>query len=77
MHACVLSLQVNAAFPYDSRGHGAPSLTLLNVLSLNIHPELDVLWEKEIPPLVALLEGEPDTWPLAPAWSLERMRCSH
>ena len=55
---CVLPLQVNAAFPFGSRGHGAPSLSLLNVLSLNIHPDLDVLWEKEIPPLVALLEGE-------------------
>ncbi|CAL8337909.1 unnamed protein product [Gadus morhua 'NCC'] len=52
----MIRLWVNAAFPFGSRGHGAPSLSLLNVLSLNIHPDLDVLWEKEIPPLVALLE---------------------
>uniref|UniRef100_A0A3P9H5X0 Maestro heat-like repeat family member 1 n=1 Tax=Oryzias latipes TaxID=8090 RepID=A0A3P9H5X0_ORYLA len=43
--------EVNAAFPFNSRGHGAPSLSLLQVLSINIHPNAETLWEKEIPPL--------------------------
>uniref|UniRef100_A0A8C7X9J8 Maestro heat-like repeat family member 1 n=1 Tax=Oryzias sinensis TaxID=183150 RepID=A0A8C7X9J8_9TELE len=45
------------AFPFNSRGHGAPSLSLLQVLSINIHPNTETLWEKEIPPLLAMLEG--------------------
>ncbi|KAM6967979.1 maestro heat-like repeat-containing protein family member 1 [Aplochiton taeniatus] len=49
-------MMVNAAFPFRCRGHGAPSLSLLNVLSPNIHPNTEELWEKEIPPLLALLE---------------------
>uniref|UniRef100_A0A8C7X9D7 Maestro heat-like repeat family member 1 n=1 Tax=Oryzias sinensis TaxID=183150 RepID=A0A8C7X9D7_9TELE len=44
-------------FPFNSRGHGAPSLSLLQVLSINIHPNTETLWEKEIPPLLAMLEG--------------------
>ncbi|XP_071381698.1 maestro heat-like repeat-containing protein family member 1 isoform X1 [Centroberyx affinis] len=52
----MIRLLVNAAFPFHSRGHGAPSLSLLSVLSLNIHRNTDILWEKEIPPLLALLE---------------------
>lgn len=50
-------LQVNAAFPFGSRGHGVPSLSLLQILSTNIHPNTDILWEKEIPPLISVLEG--------------------
>uniref|UniRef100_A0A4W6EDQ9 Maestro heat-like repeat family member 1 n=1 Tax=Lates calcarifer TaxID=8187 RepID=A0A4W6EDQ9_LATCA len=46
--------QVNAAFPFNSRGHGAPSLSVLEVLSTNIHPKTEILWEKEIPPLFFL-----------------------
>ncbi|KAJ3597626.1 hypothetical protein NHX12_001144, partial [Muraenolepis orangiensis] len=52
----MVRLWVNAAFPYQSRGHGAPSLSLLGVLGVNIHPGVEELWEKEIPQLVALLE---------------------
>ncbi|KAF6714412.1 Maestro heat-like repeat-containing protein family member 1 [Oryzias melastigma] len=53
----MIRLLVNAAFPFNSRGHGAPSLSLLQVLSINIHPNTETLWEKEIPPLLAVLEG--------------------
>ncbi|KAK7887111.1 hypothetical protein WMY93_026732 [Mugilogobius chulae] len=35
---------------------GAPSLSLLQVLSTNIHPKLDTLWDNVIPPLLSLLE---------------------
>lgn len=49
--------QVNAAFPFSSRGHGAPSLSLLQILSINIHPKTETLWEKDIPPLLSTLEG--------------------
>ncbi|KAM3873621.1 maestro heat-like repeat-containing protein family member 1 [Diretmus argenteus] len=52
----MIRLLVNAAFPFHSRGHGSPSLSLLNVLSLNIHPNTEILWENEIPPLLSLLE---------------------
>ncbi|XP_011483379.1 maestro heat-like repeat-containing protein family member 1 isoform X1 [Oryzias latipes] len=52
----MIRLLVNAAFPFNSRGHGAPSLSLLQVLSINIHPNAETLWEKEIPPLLAMLE---------------------
>ncbi|XP_062395570.1 maestro heat-like repeat-containing protein family member 1 isoform X2 [Sardina pilchardus] len=55
-------LLVNAAFPLRSRGHGAPSLSLLNVLSPNIHPNAEQLWDKAIPPLLAQLdESSSDT----------------
>ncbi|KAJ0065796.1 hypothetical protein NL108_000009, partial [Boleophthalmus pectinirostris] len=55
-HTLFIRLLVNAAFPYNSRDHGAPSLSLLQVLSTNIHPKLDTLWDNEIPPLLTLLE---------------------
>uniref|UniRef100_A0A8C1X300 Maestro heat-like repeat-containing protein family member 1 n=1 Tax=Cyprinus carpio TaxID=7962 RepID=A0A8C1X300_CYPCA len=42
------------AFPL---GHGAPSLSLLNALSPNIHPKAEPLWENEIPKLLSYLEG--------------------
>lgn len=51
-----IRLLVNAAFPFSSRGHGAPSLSLLQILSVNIHPKTEALWEKEIPPLLSKLE---------------------
>lgn len=55
---CLLVVsQVNAAFPFSSRGHGAPSLSLLQILSINIHPKTETLWEKDIPPLLSTLEG--------------------
>ena len=54
---CIGVFQVNAAFPFNSRGHGAPSLSLLQILSFNIHPNTEILWEKEIPPLLTTLEG--------------------
>ncbi|KAM4568168.1 maestro heat-like repeat-containing protein family member 1 isoform 1-T2 [Fundulus diaphanus] len=52
----MIRLLVNAAFPFNSRGHGAPSLSLLQILSINIHPNTEAVWEKEIPPLLSLLE---------------------
>ncbi|KAF3840089.1 hypothetical protein F7725_018806 [Dissostichus mawsoni] len=52
----MVRLLVNAAFPFSSRGHGAPSLSLLQILSINIHPNTEILWEKEIPPLLSILE---------------------
>ncbi|XP_039973660.1 maestro heat-like repeat-containing protein family member 1 isoform X1 [Xiphias gladius] len=52
----MIRLLVNAAFPFSSRGHGAPSLSLLQILSINIHPNTEGLWEKEIPPLLSILE---------------------
>ncbi|MEQ2183931.1 hypothetical protein GOODEAATRI_002948 [Goodea atripinnis] len=48
--------QVNAAFPFNSRGHGPPSLSLLQILSINIHPNTETVWEKEIPLLLSLLD---------------------
>uniref|UniRef100_A0A3B5BK37 Maestro heat like repeat family member 1 n=1 Tax=Stegastes partitus TaxID=144197 RepID=A0A3B5BK37_9TELE len=39
----MIRLLVNAAFPFSSRGHGAPSLSLLQVLSTNIHPKTELL----------------------------------
>ncbi|XP_017265503.1 maestro heat-like repeat-containing protein family member 1 isoform X2 [Kryptolebias marmoratus] len=52
----MIRLLVNAAFPFNSRSHGAPSLSLLHILSINIHPNIEKVWEKEIPPLISLLE---------------------
>lgn len=52
----LIRLLVNAAFPFNSRGHGAPSLSLLQVLSTNIHPNIESLLENEIPPLLSLLD---------------------
>uniref|UniRef100_A0A3B4UCZ2 Maestro heat-like repeat family member 1 n=1 Tax=Seriola dumerili TaxID=41447 RepID=A0A3B4UCZ2_SERDU len=54
----MIRLLVNSAFPFNSRGHGAPSLSLLQILSINIHPKTENLWEKEIPPLLSILEAE-------------------
>uniref|UniRef100_A0A8C7VUX1 Maestro heat-like repeat family member 1 n=1 Tax=Oncorhynchus mykiss TaxID=8022 RepID=A0A8C7VUX1_ONCMY len=55
---CLLGEGVNGSFPFRSRGHGAPSLSLLNVISPNIHPNAETLWEKEIPALLSYLEGK-------------------
>uniref|UniRef100_A0AAZ3QUS1 Maestro heat-like repeat family member 1 n=1 Tax=Oncorhynchus tshawytscha TaxID=74940 RepID=A0AAZ3QUS1_ONCTS len=55
---CLLEEGVNGSFPFRSRGHGAPSLSLLNVISPNIHPNAETLWEKEIPALLSYLEGK-------------------
>jgi len=55
--SCPSVSQLNAAFPFSCRGHGAPSLSLLQILSVNIHPKTEALWEKEIPPLLSVLEG--------------------
>ncbi|XP_075937478.1 maestro heat-like repeat-containing protein family member 1 isoform X3 [Anarhichas minor] len=52
----MLRLLVNAAFPFSSRGHGAPSLSLLQILSINIHPNTEILWDIDIPPLLSMLE---------------------
>uniref|UniRef100_A0A8D3A1E5 Maestro heat-like repeat-containing protein family member 1 n=1 Tax=Scophthalmus maximus TaxID=52904 RepID=A0A8D3A1E5_SCOMX len=45
------------SFPFSSRGHGAPSLALLQILSINIHHNTELLWDNEIPPLLSILEG--------------------
>uniref|UniRef100_A0A8C7RJC2 Maestro heat-like repeat family member 1 n=1 Tax=Oncorhynchus mykiss TaxID=8022 RepID=A0A8C7RJC2_ONCMY len=55
-HILMVRLLVNGSFPFRSRGHGAPSLSLLNVISPNIHPNAETLWEKEIPALLSYLE---------------------
>ncbi|XP_067366221.1 maestro heat-like repeat-containing protein family member 1 isoform X1 [Channa argus] len=52
----MIRLLMNAAFPFNSRGHGAPSLSLLQILSINIHSNTEVIWGKEIPPLLSVLE---------------------
>ncbi|XP_029694251.1 maestro heat-like repeat-containing protein family member 1 isoform X1 [Takifugu rubripes] len=52
----LVRLFVNAALPFNSRGHGAPSLSLLQILSVSIHPKTETLWEKEIPHLLSVLE---------------------
>ncbi|XP_061145513.1 maestro heat-like repeat-containing protein family member 1 isoform X2 [Syngnathus typhle] len=52
----MVKLLVNAAFPFNSRGHGAPSLSLLQILSVNIHLNIEAVWDQEIPPLLTLLE---------------------
>ncbi|XP_049585249.1 maestro heat-like repeat-containing protein family member 1 isoform X1 [Syngnathus scovelli] len=54
--ALMVKLLVNAAFPFNSRGHGAPSLSLLQILSVNIHRNLEAVWDQEIPPLLTVLE---------------------
>uniref|UniRef100_A0A6Q2XT46 Maestro heat-like repeat family member 1 n=1 Tax=Esox lucius TaxID=8010 RepID=A0A6Q2XT46_ESOLU len=43
--------------PHVRRGHGGPSLSLLKVLSPNIHPKAETVWAKEIPALLSCLEG--------------------
>lgn len=48
---------MNAAFPFNNRDHGAPSLHLLQILSINIHPNAEAVWDKEIAPLLTVLEG--------------------
>ncbi|MED6250664.1 hypothetical protein ATANTOWER_004214 [Ataeniobius toweri] len=52
----MIRLLVNAAFPFNSRGHGPPSLSLLQILSINIHPNTETVWEKKIPLLLSLLD---------------------
>ncbi|XP_077577113.1 maestro heat-like repeat-containing protein family member 1 isoform X1 [Stigmatopora nigra] len=52
----MIKLLVNAAFPFNNRGHGAPSLSLLQILSKNIHRNIEAVWDKEIPPLLTTLE---------------------
>ncbi|XP_056618249.1 maestro heat-like repeat-containing protein family member 1 isoform X1 [Triplophysa dalaica] len=52
----MIRLMVNAAFPFRCRGHGAPSLSLLNAISPNIHPKTEAFWEDQIPKLLNYLE---------------------
>nr|XP_004568167.2 maestro heat-like repeat-containing protein family member 1 isoform X1 [Maylandia zebra]XP_004568168.2 maestro heat-like repeat-containing protein family member 1 isoform X1 [Maylandia zebra]XP_004568169.2 maestro heat-like repeat-containing protein family member 1 isoform X1 [Maylandia zebra] len=52
----MIRLLVNAAFPFNNRDHGAPSLSLLQILSINIHPNAEAVWDKEIAPLLTVLE---------------------
>ncbi|XP_077432978.1 maestro heat-like repeat-containing protein family member 1 isoform X1 [Vanacampus margaritifer] len=52
----MIKLLVNAAFPFNNRGHGAPSLSLLQILSVNIHRNTEAVWDQEIPPLLTVLE---------------------
>ncbi|KAF4088237.1 hypothetical protein AMELA_G00080220 [Ameiurus melas] len=52
----MIRLLVNAYFPFSYRGHGTPSLSLLNAISPNINPKLEALWESEIPRLLSYLE---------------------
>uniref|UniRef100_A0A672FRA6 Maestro heat-like repeat family member 1 n=1 Tax=Salarias fasciatus TaxID=181472 RepID=A0A672FRA6_SALFA len=49
-----------ASFKIDfiQEGRGAPSLSLLQILNVNIHPKTESLWESEIPPLLSILEGK-------------------
>uniref|UniRef100_A0A672LV94 Maestro heat-like repeat family member 1 n=1 Tax=Sinocyclocheilus grahami TaxID=75366 RepID=A0A672LV94_SINGR len=56
----MIRLLVNAALPFRCRGHGAPSLSLLNALSPNIHPKAEPLWENEIPKMLSYLEESTD-----------------
>ncbi|KAL0985276.1 hypothetical protein UPYG_G00154880 [Umbra pygmaea] len=61
-YTLMIRLWVNGSFPFRSRGHGGPSLSLLNVLSPNIHPKTETLWEKEIPAMLRCLEeSTPET----------------
>uniref|UniRef100_A0A8B9RK32 Maestro heat-like repeat family member 1 n=1 Tax=Astyanax mexicanus TaxID=7994 RepID=A0A8B9RK32_ASTMX len=50
------TFQVNSAFPFRCRGHGAPSLSLLLAIVPNIHPKAEALWSTEIPQLLTHLE---------------------
>ncbi|XP_053484916.1 maestro heat-like repeat-containing protein family member 1 isoform X1 [Ictalurus furcatus] len=52
----MIRLLVNAYFPFSYRGHGTPSLSLLNAISPNINPKVEALWESEIPRLLSYLE---------------------
>ncbi|XP_005943888.1 maestro heat-like repeat-containing protein family member 1 isoform X1 [Haplochromis burtoni] len=54
--ALMIRLLVNAAFPFNNRDHGAPSLSLLQILSINIHPNAEAVWDNEIAPLLTVLE---------------------
>ncbi|KAB5586895.1 hypothetical protein PHYPO_G00006680 [Pangasianodon hypophthalmus] len=59
----LIRLLVNASFPFSYRGHGAPSLSLLNAISPNINPKVEALWESEIPRLLSYLEeSTPETF---------------
>ncbi|MCJ8728677.1 hypothetical protein PDJAM_G00007090 [Pangasius djambal] len=59
----MIRLLVNASFPFSYRGHGAPSLSLLNAISPNINPKIEALWESEIPRLLNYLEeSTPETF---------------
>lgn len=52
----MIRLLVNASFPFRCRGHGVPSLSLLNAISPNIHPKVKLLWDDLIPKLLDYLE---------------------
>ncbi|XP_006635903.2 maestro heat-like repeat-containing protein family member 1 isoform X1 [Lepisosteus oculatus] len=54
--ALMTRLLVIASFPFQNRGRGIPSLNLLQLMSPNIHPLTEKLWEAEIPVLVHYLE---------------------
>ncbi|XP_027005038.2 maestro heat-like repeat-containing protein family member 1 isoform X1 [Tachysurus fulvidraco] len=55
-HMLMIRLLVNAAFPFSYRGHGSPSLSLLNAIGPSINPKVEALWESEIPKLLSYLE---------------------
>ncbi|XP_051898333.1 maestro heat-like repeat-containing protein family member 1 [Pristis pectinata] len=54
--ALLIRLLAVASSPYEGRGQGAPALSLLWVLGINIHPAAVKVWDKELPNLLQYLQ---------------------
>ncbi|NXA57418.1 MROH1 protein, partial [Nothocercus julius] len=55
-YALTTRLLVVSLQPYAGESRGAAALRLLHVLHASVHPALDQLWSKKLPPLVEHLE---------------------
>ncbi|XP_078286204.1 maestro heat-like repeat-containing protein family member 1 [Rhinoraja longicauda] len=58
--ALLTRLLAVSSSPYEGRGRGAPALSLLWVLGINVHPAAVNVWDKELPALVSYLRERPE-----------------
>ncbi|XP_055518719.1 maestro heat-like repeat-containing protein family member 1 [Leucoraja erinacea] len=58
--ALLTRLLAVSSSPYEGRGQGAPALSLLWVLGINVHPAAVNVWDKELPGLVNYLQECPE-----------------
>ncbi|XP_067829319.1 maestro heat-like repeat-containing protein family member 1 [Heptranchias perlo] len=66
--ALLTRLLTVSSSPYEGKGRGAPALTLLQVLGINIHPAAVKVWDNELPILVNYLQEFSEKYLLQKQW---------
>ncbi|XP_067871285.1 maestro heat-like repeat-containing protein family member 1 [Heterodontus francisci] len=66
--ALLTRLLTVSSSPYEGRGRGAPALSLLQVLGINIHPAAVKVWDNELPILIHYLQEFSENYLLQNQW---------